>query len=410
MIAKKSLVSKSIFAGMLLSMLGCGIDTKNEAIEPGLVSLDDDPAADGDRATIDGFELDDSTLRDDIDRDGISDSRDNCPTIANTNQSNVDGDTLGDACDDDIDGDGFLNAGDNCSLVENSDQANLDNDTMGDACDDDKDGDGTSNLDDNCPLIVNADQANLDSDAVGDACDDDVDGDGKLNANDNCPLIENGGQDDNDGDGVGNLCDFCPSLATDDNLDSDGDGVGDECDSEVIVDSERLLVPVGALYRLSGSHCFSGNVSIYGQLNVTRYQSDLSGTGTVRVSADNINVAMSGDVNASSAGYPGGRPSSSINVGMDLGGLVAEEIELVRAEQVQATVDMEANPITRGLLRNVTSVLSQQLIIAALKLESSSELEMARIRQWDQVAELGETQGIVQTMAVSAVAEEGRSR
>jgi CSLREA domain-containing protein len=35
----------------------------------------------------------------DADHDGIPDARDNCPTVANANQSDVDGDALGDACD-----------------------------------------------------------------------------------------------------------------------------------------------------------------------------------------------------------------------------------------------------------------------------------------------------------------------
>lgn len=43
----------------------------------------------------------------DTDLDGIIDIDDNCPTIANANQSNFDGDALGDACDTDDDNDGM---------------------------------------------------------------------------------------------------------------------------------------------------------------------------------------------------------------------------------------------------------------------------------------------------------------
>jgi len=50
-----------------------------------------------------------STANPDGDSDGVSDAVDNCPSESNTNQANLDGDTLGDACDDDIDGDGSLN-------------------------------------------------------------------------------------------------------------------------------------------------------------------------------------------------------------------------------------------------------------------------------------------------------------
>lgn len=46
----------------------------------------------------------------------------------------VDGDLLPDACDPDIDGDGVLNALDNCPTVANADQADIDGDNVGDAC------------------------------------------------------------------------------------------------------------------------------------------------------------------------------------------------------------------------------------------------------------------------------------
>lgn len=45
----------------------------------------------------------------DGDDDGVADVDDNCPDDGNPDQEDLDGDTLGDACDDDIDGDGLLN-------------------------------------------------------------------------------------------------------------------------------------------------------------------------------------------------------------------------------------------------------------------------------------------------------------
>jgi hypothetical protein len=89
----------------------------------------------------------------DSDGDGVPDSADNCPTRANPDQKNTDGDAAGDACDTDADNDGVLDKdaafnplpppqGDNCPLVANPGQADMDGDGIGDACDPDADGDG----------------------------------------------------------------------------------------------------------------------------------------------------------------------------------------------------------------------------------------------------------------------------
>lgn len=45
----------------------------------------------------------------DSDNDDFNHDTDNCPLVANPDQSNIDNDNLGDICDDDIDGDGLLN-------------------------------------------------------------------------------------------------------------------------------------------------------------------------------------------------------------------------------------------------------------------------------------------------------------
>jgi hypothetical protein len=50
------------------------------------------------------------TVGPDLDGDGVIDAADNCPDHANTDQSNIDGDGKGDACDSDMDGDGHANA------------------------------------------------------------------------------------------------------------------------------------------------------------------------------------------------------------------------------------------------------------------------------------------------------------
>ncbi len=77
------------------------------------------------------------------------------------------------------DGDMFLDVDDNCPTVANDDQSDLDQDGLGDACDTcrdlfdptnhDEDRDGRGDLCDDCPLVPDF-PSDLDSDGVGDAC------------------------------------------------------------------------------------------------------------------------------------------------------------------------------------------------------------------------------------------------
>lgn len=71
----------------------------------------------------------------DSDRDGISDSVDNCPNVKNSDQKRtVLSSSLGDACSD-FDHDRIMNATDNCSNIPNTDQSDKDGDKIGDVCD-----------------------------------------------------------------------------------------------------------------------------------------------------------------------------------------------------------------------------------------------------------------------------------
>ncbi|OUS29016.1 hypothetical protein A9Q99_10415 [Gammaproteobacteria bacterium 45_16_T64] len=89
----------------------------------------------------------------DDDNDGVADSADSCATEDFDLSSDIDSDGCDDANEDaDDDNDGVLDtAPDNCPTVENADQDNLDGDSLGDACDDDRDGDGSPNSIDSCP-------------------------------------------------------------------------------------------------------------------------------------------------------------------------------------------------------------------------------------------------------------------
>ena len=193
---------------------------------------------------------------DDADGDGIPDGEDNCPAIANPDQTDSDGDTIGDACDEfpfDFDNDGVNDNVDNCPTIENPDQADSDGDGIGDACESeepDSDGDGVPDGDDNCINEPNPGQEDADGDGIGDICDalpNDFDNDGVDDEDDNCPFAANPDQTDTDGDGIGDVCDTdlpdadgdgipdgqdnCIDTINPDQTDSDGDGIGDACDA-----------------------------------------------------------------------------------------------------------------------------------------------------------------------------------
>jgi hypothetical protein len=80
----------------------------------------------------------------DVDKDGVADAEDNCPTIFNDTQANDDGDPFGDACD-------------ACPAFKSTTTHDEDGDAVGDECD-------------VCPSIEDL-HADKDGDGVGDECD-----------------------------------------------------------------------------------------------------------------------------------------------------------------------------------------------------------------------------------------------
>jgi hypothetical protein len=188
----------------------------------------------------------------DTDVDGTADCIDNCPWVSNADQTNADGDSIGDLCDDcdedpdnDIDGDGRCGDVDNCPALSNASQTDSDGDGIGDACDlcasdasNDFDFDGVCGAVDNCPSVHNVVQADADGDTQGDACDPDGDSDGVPGAADvddlnpsRCADVDVDFCDDcaAGSDGFGPLADNDPAN---DGADADGDGIcdlGDGC-------------------------------------------------------------------------------------------------------------------------------------------------------------------------------------
>ncbi len=145
-----------------------------------------------------------TSLRTDTDADTVPNFRDNCPTVANTNQADLNSNGIGDACEIvDADGDTIPDGSDNCPAVANLGQENADSDSAGDACEDcdtdanklvpgqcgcgisetDSDLDGTPDCNDQCPNDFNK----LSPGQCGcGVLDTDSDLDGRANCNETC--------------------------------------------------------------------------------------------------------------------------------------------------------------------------------------------------------------------------------
>ncbi|MEQ9032254.1 MAG: pre-peptidase C-terminal domain-containing protein [Aggregatilineales bacterium] len=107
---------------------------------------------------------DNARTENDNDNDGVTDDVDNCPAIRNPQQTDTDGDGMGNACDLDNDNDSVNNPADDCPLTAGRPSAN--------GCPD-EDEDGVRDSLDNCPSVYNPAQLDIDDDGLGDVCDDD---------------------------------------------------------------------------------------------------------------------------------------------------------------------------------------------------------------------------------------------
>jgi hypothetical protein len=177
----------------------------------------------------------------DFDRDGVANALDNCPNRSNSDQADIDGNFIGDACELPLETGtcnlttGRCSSSSPCEVIGNP--CTSDSDCVGCA---DADCDGVCDYDpgalpqpdpdsailaalDNCPGVVNPRSRCSDNQWI--ICDDDLD----------CVSPAVCAQPDTDRDRVGNACvieaalDNCPWFVNTDQKDADADGVGDAC-------------------------------------------------------------------------------------------------------------------------------------------------------------------------------------
>lgn len=141
----------------------------------------------------------------------------------------VDGNTIT-PCYTDSDSDGIPDSLDNCPLVANISQDDGDLDGVGDVCD-------------NCPTVYNDNQNDADYDGIGNVCDacpndahNDIDNDGYCADVDNCPTLYNPGQDDLNNNNIGDLCENCCQNSTRGDINYDGTPTPDISDLLYMVD------------------------------------------------------------------------------------------------------------------------------------------------------------------------------
>ncbi|HEU4403425.1 MAG TPA: FG-GAP-like repeat-containing protein [Candidatus Polarisedimenticolia bacterium] len=166
----------------------------------------------------------------DFDRDGVANGLDNCPTLANANQADANGNGIGDACE-------YPLNGTLCADVDADGVCDYDSTKV-------TPGVFAPAALDNCPSVYNP---TVCSNALGTLCSIDAD----------CPAGGSCAQPDNDGDHVGNACviraglDNCPIIANTTQADEDGNGIGDAC-AEGVNDILSVSPAAGAVTVLTG--------------------------------------------------------------------------------------------------------------------------------------------------------------
>ena len=198
----------------------------------------------------------------DSDSDTIYDFLDNCPSTPNTNQSNLDGDLLGDVCDPDIDDDGIDNVID-AFPYDSLETTDNDSDTIGDNSD-------------NCVDYANTNQSNIDGDLLGDVCDADMDNDGVAN------IIEIyfGGDETNSSDAALSQTNIL-ALSETAQQDSDYDGVPD--DVEAMLGEDNTSSTFQDLLDTLSTIATAKNVPAMGGIGLLALGLSMLGLGAVRL-------------------------------------------------------------------------------------------------------------------------------
>jgi hypothetical protein len=186
----------------------------------------------------------------DIDGDGVLNFIDNCPSLANAGQQDLDGDHLGDVCDPDIDNDGVFNA-DDCEPED----ATIAPGKM-ERC---------NGTDDNCDGVIDGENS---IDCIDYFIDNDADGAGTsesarcLCAADGAHVVKVSGDCDDLNPAISPLvaeqCDAVDNncnLLTDEGCDDDGDGF---CDSKMQVSD-----PFPPVCPNGGGDCYDYSAAIH---------------------------------------------------------------------------------------------------------------------------------------------------